>query len=77
VPKIKCLCLFNHVLITKYIAHPIFKAKNRTAHAPCHVTWSRGSEIPTHLESPIPICLFTIHLLGVTIKGSLLMSLPL
>jgi len=29
----------EHVLITTYIVQPILKAKNRTAHAPCHVTW--------------------------------------
>ena len=52
----------EHLLITKYIVQPILKAKNRTAHAPCHVT--RGSEITTYLESPTPICLFTIQLLG-------------
>jgi len=58
------VCLREYVLITKYIVQPILKAKNRTAHAPCHVTWGRESEITTHLESPTPICLFTVQLLG-------------
>jgi len=68
----------EHVLITKYIVKPI-KAKNRTAHVPCHVTWGRWLETTTYLESPPKICLLTIQHLGapVTIKGSLLMSLPI
>jgi len=65
VPKVKCLSLLNiHVLITKYIVQPILKAKKCTVHVPCHVTWGRRSEITTYLESPTPICLFTIQLLG-------------
>jgi len=46
------------------------------------ITWPviRGSVETTYLESPTPLCLFTIQLLGgytMTIKGSLLLSVPI
>jgi len=43
---------------------PIIKRFWRTAHAPCHVTQGRGSQITTYLESPTPYCLFTLQLSG-------------
>ena len=57
---------------------PIIKRFWRNAHAPCHVTQGRGSEITTYLESPTPYFLFTLQLSGaaVIMKGSLLMRLP-
>jgi len=62
-----------------YIVQPILKA--RTVLCMRRSTWPGGwrSKITAYLESPTPICLFTIQLLGapMTIKGSLLMSLPI
>ena len=37
--KSQVFVFVEHVLITKYIVQPKLKAKNRTAHAPRHVTW--------------------------------------